>query len=60
MRKSRHVTRHGTISMLNMLLGREEEAVHAALEVSINFSKEICKLLCSQTGVEYFNYSQLF
>ena len=40
MRKSRGVTRHGTVSLLNMLLGREEEAVRAALEVGIVFSKE--------------------
>lgn len=44
------------MSLLNVLLGREEEAVHAAIEVGIVYSKEICKLLCSQSGVKRFFY----
>ena len=56
MRKSRDVIRNGTVSLLNVLLGREEEAVHAALEVGIVYSKEICKLLCAQSGVKRFVY----
>ena len=44
------LSRNGTISLLCILLGREEEAVSDALKVSITFSKEICHLLCNQKG----------
>lgn len=44
------LSRNGTISLLCILLGREEEAVIEALKVSIAFSKEVCHLLCNQKG----------
>ena len=44
------LSRHGTTSLLCILLRREEEAVSEALKVSIAYSKEICHLLCNQRG----------
>lgn len=50
MKKDVTCSRHGTVSVLCALLWREQESVTAALQVSVPFAKEMCRMLCAQQG----------
>jgi hypothetical protein len=47
-RQAKRIERNKAISMLNILLGRDEEAIKAALKIDMIYAKEVCKLLCGQ------------
>jgi hypothetical protein len=47
-RKAKKIQRNKAISMIHILLGREEEAINSALKIDIMYAKELCKLVCGQ------------
>lgn len=47
-RQAKRIERNKSICMLNILLGRDEEAVISALKIDILYAKEVCKLVCGQ------------